>query len=112
MGITGTTIAFPFMMVVMAFSMLVGFGAAALISIRLGEGKRDEAERVLGNSVVLLVLVSVLITAVAWILLDPDVEIAGGRSSEPAVGARLPADHCARLDVPGDRLWAQRRHSW
>ena len=33
LGITGTTVAFPFVMIVLAFSMLVGFGAAALVSI-------------------------------------------------------------------------------
>ena len=50
LGITGTTVAFPFFLVLMAFSMLIGFGAAAVVSIRLGEQKKEEAERVLGNA--------------------------------------------------------------
>ena len=33
-----------------------GIGAAALVSIRLGEKKKDEAEQVLGNAAVLLVV--------------------------------------------------------
>jgi putative MATE family efflux protein len=77
LGITGTTVAFPFMMVVLAFSSLIGFGGAALVSIRLGEGKKEQAERVLGNSVVLLVLVSLVITVVAWLLLDPLLRLSG-----------------------------------
>ena len=32
------------MLIVLAFGMLIGFGAAALISIRLGERKKAEAE--------------------------------------------------------------------
>ncbi|MGM0490747.1 MAG: MATE family efflux transporter [Planctomycetota bacterium] len=76
-GITGTTIAFPYMMIVMAFGSLIGVGAAALISIRLGQGKRDAAEHVLGNCVVLLVLVSVAITVLAWILIDPMLNVFG-----------------------------------
>lgn len=83
-GITGTTIAFPFMMTVMAFGSLIGVGAAALISIRLGEGKREAAERVLGNSIVLLVFVGALITVVAWLLLDPMLNLFGaGPDSQP-----------------------------
>lgn len=84
LGITGTTIAFPFMMMVMAFGSLIGVGAATLISIQLGEGKRDEAERVLGNAVGLLFLIAVTITAISWILLDPMLEMFGaGPDSQP-----------------------------
>ena len=38
-AIAGTTVSFPFMAVIMAFGMLIGIGAAALVSMRLGEGK-------------------------------------------------------------------------
>jgi putative MATE family efflux protein len=71
LGITGTTLAFPFMLVVLAFSMLVGFGGGALISIRLGEGRREEAEQALGNVVVLLVFLSSGIGLATFLLLDP-----------------------------------------
>jgi len=70
-AIAGTTVAFPFMLIMLAFSMLIGFGAAALISIRLGERKKAEAEQVLGNAAVLLVGVSLMLTAVGLLLLDP-----------------------------------------
>ena len=69
-GIAGITVAFPFMLIVLAFGMLIGFGAAALISIRLGERKKAEAEQVLGNAVVLLAAASILIMAIALPLLD------------------------------------------
>lgn len=69
-GIAGTTVAFPFMLVVLAFGMLIGFGGTALISIRLGEGKQTAAEQVLGNTAVLLVLASAFITAVGLYWLD------------------------------------------
>lgn len=69
-GIAGIAICFPFMLIIMAFGMLIGFGATALISIRLGEQKKAEAELVLGNAVVLLLAASVLVTAVGWLLLD------------------------------------------
>ena len=69
-GLAGVTVAFPFMLIAMAFSMLIGFGATALISIRLGEQEKAEAERILGNASVLLVVVSLLITILGLLFLD------------------------------------------
>ncbi|WDV45578.1 MATE family efflux transporter [Clostridiaceae bacterium M8S5] len=60
-AITGITLCFPIMIIMMAFSMLVGFGGTALVSIKLGEQKKEEAERILGNSFVLLIIFSVCI---------------------------------------------------
>lgn len=70
-AIAGITVAFPFMLIVLGFAMLVGFGGTALISIRLGEQNKPEAERVLGNSAVLLVILSIVITVVGLVWLDP-----------------------------------------
>ena len=69
-GIAGTTVALPPMVIVLAFGMLVGFGAAALISIRLGERRNAEAEQILGNATVLLVVVSLAITVFGLLFLD------------------------------------------
>jgi putative MATE family efflux protein len=69
-GIAGIAVAFPFMLVVLAFGMLVGFGGTALISIRLGEQRKAEAERVLGNTAVLLLIASVVTTVAGLLWLD------------------------------------------
>ncbi|MCY9043336.1 MATE family efflux transporter, partial [Bacillus inaquosorum] len=58
-GIAGIAISFPVMMGIMAFANLIGTGATALTSIRLGENNNNEAERVMGNALTLLILVSV-----------------------------------------------------
>lgn len=70
-GIAGTTVAFPCMLIMLAFSMLFGFGATALISIRLGQQNKAEAEHVLGNATVLLVVASALGTTLGLRFLDP-----------------------------------------
>ena len=62
LGIAGATIGFPIMLIIMAFAMLIGIGANSLVSIRLGEKKKDEAELIMGNAFILLVLVSVVIS--------------------------------------------------
>lgn len=59
------------MMVLMAFSMLVSMGATALISIRLGERKKEEAEMIAGNALTLLVLVAGLLSAASFAFLRP-----------------------------------------
>jgi putative MATE family efflux protein len=77
LGIAGITVSFPFMLILLAFSMLVGYGAGALVSIRLGEQRRDEAERVLGNGAVLLVGTAILLTTLGLTFLDPVLTLFG-----------------------------------
>lgn len=77
LGIAGTTVSFPFMLILLAFGMLIGFGAAASVSIRLGASKQAEAEQVLGNALVLLVGVGLLLTLLGLALLDPILTVFG-----------------------------------
>lgn len=77
LGIAGVTVGFPVMLVVMAFAMLVGIGTTSLISIKLGEQKRDEAELILGNGTLLLVLVSAIISGIGLLFLNPLLRIFG-----------------------------------
>lgn len=77
LGLAGITIAFPIMIIQMAFAMLVGVGATSLISIRLGEGKKEEAEQILGNAMVLLVIFSGLVSIVGLTFLDPILRLFG-----------------------------------
>ncbi|MHB9049221.1 MAG: MATE family efflux transporter, partial [Pirellulales bacterium] len=76
-GIAGIAVSFPFMLILLAVSMLVGFGAAALISIRLGQRRRAEAELALGNAALLLLGVSAVVTALGLALLDPILRLSG-----------------------------------
>ena len=64
LALTGVGVCLPLTMLISAFAALVGMGAAPRASIFLGKGEKDQAEEVLGNSVTLLVLVSVVLTAV------------------------------------------------
>ena len=81
LGIAGITVVFPIMLLLMAFGTLVGLGANALISIRLGEQRKDEAELVMGNGMVLLILISLIISASGLIFMDPLLRFFGASSS-------------------------------
>ncbi|MDO5118353.1 MAG: MATE family efflux transporter [Eggerthellaceae bacterium] len=64
-GIAATTVANPIMTVFLAIAMLVGTGGNALCALKLGEGRKDVAERTLGNTFMLCVLVWVVVCIVA-----------------------------------------------
>jgi putative MATE family efflux protein len=71
LGLAGITISFPITLVMMALAMLFGIGGATMFSIKLGEQLPETAEKYLGNSVSMLVLVSTLFMVVSLFLLDP-----------------------------------------
>ncbi|MBU3129130.1 MATE family efflux transporter [Clostridium tagluense] len=70
-ALTGVTVTFPISTIIMAFGMLVGIGTAALISIKLGQQKKEEAEHILGNALTLIIITSLIVTAVGLIFLEP-----------------------------------------
>lgn len=70
LALSGLTVCFPIMIVAMAFGMLVGMGASALVSIRLGQGNRPEAEMILGNALFLLAAISLAITIAGLLARD------------------------------------------
>ena len=66
-GLATATVAMPIMTVFMAIAMLVGNGGNALAALRMGEGNRDEAERSLGNTVTLSIIMAAAVAVVAHI---------------------------------------------
>lgn len=70
-ALAGVTVTIPIITIYMAFIMLVGMGATSLISIKLGENKTDEAERIMGNAFVLFVIMGITLTVFGLIFLEP-----------------------------------------
>lgn len=77
LAIAGITIGFPLMIILLAFGMLVGLGATALISIRLGEKRQEDAEHIMGNALTLLILIMLGLTVFGLIFLEPLLRIFG-----------------------------------
>lgn len=65
-GLSAMTVANPIMIVFMAIAMLIGNGGNALAALRLGEGKREDAERALGNVVSLSLIAAVIVLIIGW----------------------------------------------
>ncbi|WP_026043797.1 MATE family efflux transporter [Treponema primitia] len=70
LGIAGISLVMPVMMVLMASSMLIGIGANSLFSIRLGQGRKDEVEKIMGHAFALLFFVPGIVIVVCLIFLD------------------------------------------
>ena len=66
-ALTGVGVTFPIIMAISAFAALVSMGGAPRASIMLGKGRRDEAEKILGNCTTALIAVSLVLTAVIQI---------------------------------------------
>jgi putative MATE family efflux protein len=70
-AISGVSLTFPISIIIMAFGMLVGIGAAACISINLGKNKKDEAEKIFGNAFTLIIITSIIVTVLGLIFINP-----------------------------------------
>lgn len=71
LALSGISVIFPVMLIMMAFGMLIGIGAGVLVSINMGRKDMEKAEKVLGNSFVLMILVSIVITIVGFAIKGP-----------------------------------------
>ena len=77
LAITGLGVTMPIMTIILAFGMLIGIGTATNISIKLGQGKKDEAEKLIGNAIVLSIIVGLIITAIGLIFGDQILQLFG-----------------------------------
>ncbi len=79
-GLANITTAFPYSLLLLAFSLLFGCGAACVISIRLGERNTQAAEQTLGATIALLSGVALVLTAAGFLLLDPTLQVLGAEA--------------------------------
>jgi putative MATE family efflux protein len=69
-GLATATVAGPAMIFSMAVAMLIGAGGNALVALKLGEGKHQEAERVLGNAFSLTIIAALVCTLLVNVFMD------------------------------------------
>ncbi len=81
LGNAATTIAFPIVTIILALSTLLGAGGSAYASIKLGEHDEEQAERVLGNSLILSIIVGTLVMILGVVFLEPLVKLFGARTN-------------------------------
>ncbi|CAK7068668.1 MATE family efflux transporter [Tissierella sp. P1] len=61
-ALTGVGVTFPIIMIITAFSSLIGMGGAPRAAIKMGEQRDDLAEEILGNCFTLLIGIAIILT--------------------------------------------------
>lgn len=77
LGNAATNVIFPLVIIFNALAGLVGNGAAANLSLKLGENKKDDASKSIGQAVSLTILIAVLVSVIAYIFLPQLVYLFG-----------------------------------
>ncbi len=76
-ALSGVTAVFPIMIVMTAFGMLIGLGASVQVSLSLGRKDMETAQRILGNTVVLVFIVSLAVTVIGFAVKEPLLRLFG-----------------------------------
>ncbi|HWT27409.1 MAG TPA: MATE family efflux transporter [Mobilitalea sp.] len=71
LALTGLGLTLPIITIVIAFANLFGMGGAPLCSIARGRGHDEEAEHIMGNSFVLLIISAVVLTVLGLLFKRP-----------------------------------------
>lgn len=81
-GNAANNVVFPLTMVALALGVMIGDGCCAFVSISLGANQKEDAHKSIGCSIVLVLLVSVILTALYFIFQDQILTLFGGRVNE------------------------------
>jgi putative MATE family efflux protein len=76
-GLATVTVATPLLSVGMSLAMLLGAGGNALAALRLGEGKSRDAEKILGNTLFLMIGFCALLALLTTLFINPLMAISG-----------------------------------
>ena len=77
-GNAANTVVFPLTVVALAIAVMVGDGCCAFVSMALGRGEMDKAKRSVGNAVIMIIVGSLVLTAVYLIFADGIIAMFGG----------------------------------
>lgn len=70
-ALSGISVIFPVMLIMMGFGMLIGIGTGVYVSINLGKKDFERAEQTIGTGFALMLVVSVIIMIVTYLLKVP-----------------------------------------
>ena len=71
LGNAATNVSYPLTTICLALSLLIGIGSASRFSLSLGAGEKNEAARVVGNGICMMVLFGIVYAVIIEIFLYP-----------------------------------------
>ena len=69
LGNAATNVIFPLVIIFNAVAGLIGNGAAANLSLKLGEGKKEEGGKIVGSAVTVSIIFSIVLSVIAYFFL-------------------------------------------
>ena len=81
-GNAANTVVFPLTVIALAITVMIGDGCCAFVSLSLGQNTPADAKRSVGNSVLLTVLSSLVLTAIYLVFSDQIIAMFGGTVNE------------------------------
>lgn len=81
-GNAANTVVFPLTVVALAIAVMIGDGCCAFVSICLGANNAEDAHRSVGNSILLCVISSLVLTVIYLVFSDSILTVFGGRVNE------------------------------
>ena len=77
-GNAANTVVFPLTVIALAIAVMIGDGCCAFVSLSLGKQESDKARKSVGNSIVLMIISSIVLMALYLIFSDGILTIFGG----------------------------------
>lgn len=77
LSLSAITISFGLYLIIQAFSQLIGSGASSSVAIELGKNEIEKADKIIGNSFFLSILIAVVITVLGLLFLTPLLRLYG-----------------------------------
>ncbi len=83
-ALAGVGVTNSIIIMISAFSMIVGGGGPPLASIALGAGDRKKAEKILENGFLMLIFFTIIMTTVSYVFMEPILRLTG--ASDQTIG--------------------------
>ena len=77
LGNGATNVVFPLVIICLAFSLMFGDGTSAYLSLKLGEKKKEEAAKGVGNGIIVSIIVAIIFCLITLIFLPSLLNIFG-----------------------------------
>ena len=77
-GNAANTVVFPLTVLALGIAVMIGDGCCAFVSISLGKKRKEDAHRSVGNSIVLCIISSIILTAIYLLFSNPILALFGG----------------------------------
>ncbi len=78
-GNAANTVVFPLTVMALSIAVMIGDGCCAFVSISLGAGKKEDAHKSIGNSILLCIISSIILAAIYLICMEPILTFFGGK---------------------------------